>query len=419
MQKYHPLRRWHIVAVDVLTISPESEEGHKKVLVIGDCFTRYMVAAPMKDETGPTIAANILSEWILRFGPPEHLLSDRGPSFIGGIMNHMCKILGVNKILCSPYHPQTDGMVERFNRTLCNDLAQYVSTDEKDWHKHILMACYRYNTTVHEATDMTPFKAMYGVEAFELDHELALQDRIDEDPGTGEELAKELAEIHRQLIGKGTKARDKAEKYYNRAVKEEKYEEGDRVLVYSPPADLKKGRKLSAPWIGPYKIQKKLSDISYILKSEVEDKTARVHVNRLRRFNPDLKETGEPVGGVFPDTRRIIKSILDSEDREDGKYFKVRSAVRGGSKWVKEQDLPEIVVRTYQKIRQAKTQTPEVGMRVRIYWPLDKVFYSGIVESYDSATRKFKILYDDEGIEYLDMSKEDWEQENQREIGIS
>ncbi len=74
----------------------------------------------------------------------------------------MCNLLGVHKIICSPYHPQTDGMVERFTRTLCNDLASYVSVDENDWDKHIAMACFRYNTTVKEATGMTPFKAMFG-----------------------------------------------------------------------------------------------------------------------------------------------------------------------------------------------------------------------------------------------------------------
>ena len=100
-------------------------------------------------------------------------------------------------------------------------------------------------------------------------------------------------------------------------------------------------------------------------------------MNRLRRFNPNFTETGEPIGGVFPDTRRIIKSILDSEEREDGRYFKVRAAGRSGTKWVKETSLPEIVVKAYDKIRKAKTQTPQVGKRVRVYWPLDKQFYSG------------------------------------------
>ncbi len=58
--------------------------------------------------------------------------------------------------------------------------------EEDDWDKHIAMACFRYNTTVKEATGMTPFKAMFGVDAFELDNEIGLQARIDEDPGIGE-----------------------------------------------------------------------------------------------------------------------------------------------------------------------------------------------------------------------------------------
>ena len=300
-------------------------------------------------------------------------------------------------------------MVERFNRTLCNDLAQFVSVEEDDWHQHILMACYRYNTTVHEATGMTPFKAMFGVEAFELDHELALQDRIDEDPGVGEELANRLAELHRELLGKGTKARDKAERFYNRAIKESTYEEGERVLVYNPPADLDLGRKLSAPWTGPYKVEKKLSDISYILRSEVGQKIARVHVNRLRRFDESFQETGEPTEGVFPDTRRIIKTILKTEDREDGRYFKVRSASRTGVKWVKETSLPEVVVKAYDNIKAARLKMPKVGLKIEVYWPIDKSFYSGTVTKFDESTSKYTVEYDDGDVEELDLDKEDWE----------
>ncbi len=93
----------------------------EKILVIGDCFTRYMCAAPMKNEQATTIASILLSEWILRFGPPENLLRDRRKPFLSKIIEEMCKLLGVHKTTCSPYHPQTDGVVERFNRTLCND----------------------------------------------------------------------------------------------------------------------------------------------------------------------------------------------------------------------------------------------------------------------------------------------------------
>lgn len=90
--------------------------------------------------------------------------------------------IGVYKIFSCQYPPQKDRMVKRFNRTLLNDIASYVSIAEDVCDKHVAIACFRYNTTVHEATGMTPFKAMFGVEAFELVHELELRDRIDKHP---------------------------------------------------------------------------------------------------------------------------------------------------------------------------------------------------------------------------------------------
>ncbi len=91
----------------------------------------------------------------------------------------------MHKITSSPCHPQTDSIFETFNIALCNNLASYDSVDEGDWDKHIAMACFRYNTNV-----MTPFKAIFGVDAFELDIEIDHQARIDENAGIGEIVAK-------------------------------------------------------------------------------------------------------------------------------------------------------------------------------------------------------------------------------------
>ncbi len=74
------------MAVDVLSVSPDSAEGNRNILVIGDCFTRYTRAASMKNEQATIIASTLLSEWILRFGPPQNLLSDRGKQFLSKII---------------------------------------------------------------------------------------------------------------------------------------------------------------------------------------------------------------------------------------------------------------------------------------------------------------------------------------------
>ncbi len=77
-----------------------------------------------------------------------------------------------------------------------------------------------------------------------------------------EKLWQKLAWLYQDLIQKGHKAIDRAEKFYNKAIHEVAYAEGERFLVYNPQADLEKGRKLSAPWIGPNVFVEKLSNIS-------------------------------------------------------------------------------------------------------------------------------------------------------------
>ncbi len=84
----------------------------------------------------------------------------------------------------------------------------------------------------------------------------------------------------------------------SKAIRETVYEEGERVLVCDSLEDFERGRKRSAPWIGPYIMVKKLLNISYIIESVVGAKTARVHVNRLRHFRDENIETSKPVGVV-------------------------------------------------------------------------------------------------------------------------
>jgi hypothetical protein len=118
MVEYHPTRRFEMVAIDVMEVSPKSERGNTKVVVIGDTFTRFAWAYPVPDEKFETIAKVLLDGWILRYGPPEKLLSDRGKVFVGKMLENMCKVMGVKKIFTTSYHPQCDGFVERLNRTL-------------------------------------------------------------------------------------------------------------------------------------------------------------------------------------------------------------------------------------------------------------------------------------------------------------
>lgn len=351
--KYQVSRRWELVAMDVLEISPASKRGNRKVLVIGDTFMRFCVAVPLKNELAETVARAVLNYWVLSFGPPEKLLSDRGKTFVGKVIKNMCEAIGTKKISTSPYHPQTDGMIERMNRTICKDIRSRVAFDDSDWCEHVALACYRYNTSVHSATGMTPFRAMFGSEAFDFDAGIAL--RAGNDERTVEDLATSLRDTHDALYKASKRSRDGAEKAYNRAVREQRFDVNERVLVYNPIDDIQKGRKLRTPWLGPYRVKEVLSPIAYLLESEVEHRIARVHVNRLTRISGDARETMDPREGVFPDTRRLIRKILDRRGGETGAEYKVKSVGRRGYVWTSGQDLPPVVTNAYELMRKANT----------------------------------------------------------------
>jgi transposase InsO family protein len=346
MEQYTPRRRFELVAMDITTFSPTGVGGENKILVIGDVFTRFLLAIPLQDEKSQTVADALWTRWFAVFGPPERLLTDLGKPLVSDIMKSLCKRAGVEKIFTSAYHPETNGMIERFNRTLGVDLAKTVLTMET-WPEYVAICVFRYNCSTHEATGQTPYKGMFGVESFEFDSGIDLRFRQDDEPAN---LPMRLAEVHKRLYDRSLAARTVAAKVYDKAVDETQYEVGDEVFVFHPPGLLEVGRKLQAPWRGPYRVDAKLSQVSYLLKDR-EGKVSRTHVNRLTSKKPDVRETQDPVQGLFPDSRRLLENVLTYDPQ--ARKFKIKSRGRSGSTWVPETKLPDVVVRAYQLDREA------------------------------------------------------------------
>lgn len=88
--------------------------------------------------------------------------SDQGRQFESQVIAEVCKLLGIYKSCTTPYHPQSDGMVELFNRTLLNMLASTAEKHPFDWESQLRPLCLAYNTSVHPTTGYTPFYLMYG-----------------------------------------------------------------------------------------------------------------------------------------------------------------------------------------------------------------------------------------------------------------
>ena len=153
------------VAMDILGPLPTTARGNKYVLAVGDYFTKWTEAYPMTDSEATTVARLLVNEFICRFGVPEQLLTDQGRNFESTLIKQICQLLGIRKTRTTPYHPQSDGMVERFNRTLLSMLSVAVEESEGDWDLKIPTIMFAYRSSVHESTGESPFCLMFGCEA--------------------------------------------------------------------------------------------------------------------------------------------------------------------------------------------------------------------------------------------------------------
>ena len=121
--------------MDILDVCDPTPDGFRYILVIADYFSKWTEAFPIKNKCADTVAEVLVDKIILRFGMPLVIHSDQGREFENGLMKSLCTLLGCVKTRTAPYHPESDGMVERFNRTCLMMLSMFVNDRRDNWHE--------------------------------------------------------------------------------------------------------------------------------------------------------------------------------------------------------------------------------------------------------------------------------------------
>lgn len=121
-----------------------------------------MKTISIENQEASTVAKEFVTKIILEYGAPEKILTDQGTNFMSETFKNTCKLLKIERIRISAYHPESNGALERSHRTLAEYLRHYINKEQTDWDDWIPYAMFTYNTTPHTATGYTPFELMYG-----------------------------------------------------------------------------------------------------------------------------------------------------------------------------------------------------------------------------------------------------------------
>ncbi|OWZ16123.1 Gag-pol fusion protein [Phytophthora megakarya] len=154
-------------AIGPLVTAPR---GNKYILVFADYFTRWVETFPVKKLDIITFVNLMVDEVVSRHGVPERLLSDRGPNFISNLAMSFYQTLGIKKCFGAAYHPQTQGLIERFNGTLLGMLRMFVGETHEGWDLYLPRVLFAYRTSYHKALGDSPLFSLYGRDSiFPLD----------------------------------------------------------------------------------------------------------------------------------------------------------------------------------------------------------------------------------------------------------
>ena len=283
-----PLER---IQVDIITPLPETPQGHKHVLSLTDCFTKWIECYPLKTITAKAVASTIVTQFISRFGIPLELHSDQGAQWESQLFQEMCKLLGIDKTRTTAFHPTGDGLIERAHRSIEDMLSKYIQKDQRNWDEVLPLILMAYRSSKQESINMTPCMMMLGRE-IDLPVDLLYPPPPTENDLPSDEyvvrLQNHMKNVHELARSSLLEASMKQKRLYDSRISKHKYSVGDAVWLreYTKPRGL--SRKLQLRWDGPFKIIRKISDLNFKIQRGPKSMCKIVHFNRLKPFKGKL-----------------------------------------------------------------------------------------------------------------------------------
>ncbi|MGH7240240.1 MAG: hypothetical protein ACREHG_09305, partial [Candidatus Saccharimonadales bacterium] len=261
-------------------------------------------------------ASLFFREIVRLHGIPASIISDRDPRFTGKFWRELWSLCGSRLRMSTAYHPQTDGQVERMNRTVEEVLRAYVNQMGNDWDQHLTAVELAINSSKQSSTQRSPFYLNYGQEV-NLPLDIAIKAAKQ---AANPAAADVIQQLHHDIeVAKSNIARaqavQKAQADQHR--REVHYSVGDEVMLNNSDW-LKTGRKLRPKYWGPFKVIAVPSDLTVTL--ELPSSMSRMH-NTFHVSKVKLYKEAEL---LFPDRQQLNRPPPVVED-DQGKQYTVET----------------------------------------------------------------------------------------------
>ena len=273
------------VAFDIVGPLPRTTKGNRYLLTMICLYTKYPVAIPIRRVDNETIL-NAMMEVFSIFGIPQEILMDQGSVFCSKLTRFFCKTLKIDKVKTSPYHPQSNGSLERWHACL-KSMLRKAGKDLKEWDctlKYLLLA---YRDSPHSVTGFSPFSLMFGREVrgpLELLRTSWVEGDEVEECNVSEWLIGvklKMIEMAELVSDREKIAKAKMKTYFDKGAKVKTFQVGEKVLVRRPALH----GKFEKAWDGPFEVGKVVSPVTYLIKRPGHSSRSKcIHANLLRKW---------------------------------------------------------------------------------------------------------------------------------------
>ncbi|GJU91484.1 reverse transcriptase domain-containing protein [Tanacetum coccineum] len=263
-----PFHKW---GIDIAGPFPVAAGGLKFLIVAIDYFTKWIEARAVATITGNQVKRFVWDNIVCRFGLPGEIVSDNGKQFCDNPFKDWCARLSITQRFASVKHPQTNGLVERANRSLGEGIKARLDRHKGRWAEELSHVLWAHRTTIKVSTGDTPFSLVYGTEAVipaeigmptirTAEVNVATNDderRIDLDI---------LEERREQAAIREEKAKLQMKGYYDAKVRGVSFRPGDFVYRANDASHVEDTGKLGPKWEGPYEVTEALGKGAYKLR---------------------------------------------------------------------------------------------------------------------------------------------------------